>query len=253
MAAITRTATRTVTCSALLGALAASAAGPLQAAGPPCEAQRGAQPPAIVELYTSEGCSSCPPADRWLSSLKGHDGVVALSFHVNYWNRLGWRDPFATAATTARQYRLRDVLGARYVYTPQVVLNGRDHRQWRGLGAAQLTAAAAPAPTLRVWREGPDLLAEVGPAPGAPTPLAGYWAVLQDDLDSRVTAGENAGETLRHDHVVRHYQPVAAWSGANAHRERWRLPLGVPHRVAFVVTDTTLTQPLQAVVARCPA
>lgn len=247
MTPIARTATR-----ALLAALAASASGALLAAGPTCEARRGAQAPAIVELYTSEGCSSCPPADRWLSSLKGHDGVVALSFHVNYWNHLGWRDPFATAATTQRQYRLRDVLGARYVYTPQVVLNGRDHRQWRGQGAAQLAAAPAPAPTLRVWREGPDLLAEVGPAPGARTTLAGYWAVLQDDLDSRVTAGENAGETLRHDHVVRHYQPVATWSGTGPHRERWRLPLDVPHRVAFVVTDATLTQPLQAVVARCP-
>uniref|UniRef100_UPI002FC945B0 DUF1223 domain-containing protein n=1 Tax=Devosia sp. TaxID=1871048 RepID=UPI002FC945B0 len=76
-----------------------------------CEVRSGPRPPAIVELYTSEGCSSCPPADRWLSTLKPQDGVLALSFHVNYWNHLGWRDPFATTETTARQYRLKEALG----------------------------------------------------------------------------------------------------------------------------------------------
>ena len=101
-----------------------------------CEARSGARPPAVVELYTSEGCSSCPPADRWLSTLKSGDQVLALSFHVNYWNHLGWRDPFATPETTARQYRLKEALGGKYVYTPQVVLNGLDHRQWRGQNAA---------------------------------------------------------------------------------------------------------------------
>jgi hypothetical protein len=107
-----------------------------------CEARSGARPPAVVELYTSEGCSSCPPADRWLSTLKTHDGVLALSFHVNYWNHLGWADPFATTETTARQHRLKEAMGGRYVYTPQVVLNGRDHRAWRGQSAGQLAGAA---------------------------------------------------------------------------------------------------------------
>ena len=233
-----------------LGAALATAAGSATAADPDCQAQRGTRAPAIVELYTSEGCSSCPPADRWLSGLRGQDDVVALSFHVNYWNHLGWRDPFATAATTARQYRLADRLGARQVYTPQVVLNGRDHRGWRGQSAAQLPRPTGAAPALRVWREGGDLLARVDGGQGE---LAGYWAVLLDDVSSRVTAGENAGEHLRHDHVVAHYQPVAPWRGAQAHTERWHLPLQAPHRVAFVVTDGTLTQPVQAVVLRCPA
>jgi len=228
----------------------AATAGLAAAADLRCQAQRGAQAPAIVELYTSEGCSSCPPADRWLSGLRGHDDVVALSFHVNYWNHLGWRDPFATAATTARQYRLAERLGARQVYTPQVVLNGRDHRAWPGQSAAQLQPPSGPAPALRVWREGGDLLAEVAGGQGE---LAGYWAVLLDDVSNRVTAGENAGEQLRHDHVVAHYQPVAPWRGAQPHTERWHLPLKDPHRIAFVVTDTTLTRPVQAVVLRCPS
>ena len=78
-----------------------------------CETRASAQPPAIVELYTSEGCSSCPPADRWLSSLKGRDDTIALAFHVDYWDRLGWPDRFATAANTERQQQLSRASGAR--------------------------------------------------------------------------------------------------------------------------------------------
>ncbi|MBX3610433.1 MAG: DUF1223 domain-containing protein [Hydrogenophaga sp.] len=236
---------------ALLGLLAVSAGG-AGAADVRCEASRGTQAPAIVELYTSEGCSSCPPADRWLSGLKGQDDVVALSFHVNYWNHLGWRDPFATAATTERQYRLRDTLGGRTVYTPQVVLNGRDDRDWYRQKSNELPRLGGQAPAIRLTREGDDLIARVERKGDAPGRLAGYWALLQDGVSSRVTAGENAGEQLHHDHVVVHYQPVAAWSGSDAHTERWYLPLKIAHRVAFVVTDTSLTRPVQAVVMRCP-
>jgi hypothetical protein len=133
-----------------------------------------------------------------------------------------------------------------------VVLNGADHRLWRGQTAAQLPAAAGPAPALRVWREGTDLLAQIDSTPQQRAPLAGYWAVLLDGVNNRVTAGENAGERLRHDHVVVHYRPVANWPASQVHTERWHLPLDIAHRVAFVVTDASLTRPLQAVVLNCP-
>ena len=243
--------TRSALAPCLLAATTALAAGSTQAQAQRCEARSGERPPAVVELYTSEGCSSCPPADRWLSTLKAQERVIALSFHVNYWNHLGWADPFATAETTARQYRLKEALGGRYVYTPQVVLNGRDHRGWHGQAADDLAALPAPAPALRVVRHGQGLSAEVSAHGAAGTRLAGYWAVLQDGVVNRVTRGENAGSDLRHDHVVSLYRPVPAWSGAQAHTTHISLPLNSPHRVVFVVTDETLTRPLQAVVLRC--
>lgn len=221
-----------------------------------CEVRSGPRPPAVVELYTSEGCSSCPPADRWLSTLKTQDQVLALSFHVNYWNHLGWRDPFATPETTARQYRLKEALRGKYVYTPQVVLNGRDHRDWRGQSASSLAGLpAATAPALRLSRQGDVVTAQIaaakGTEPGAE--LGGYWAVLQDGLVSKVTRGENAGENLRHDHVVSLYQPVPPWAAAQGGSARLTLPAGATQRVAFVVTNAGLTQPVQALVLQCPA
>ena len=220
-----------------------------------CEVRSGPKPPAVVELYTSEGCSSCPPADHWLSTLKTQDPVLALSFHVNYWNHLGWRDPFATPETTARQYRLKDALRGKYVYTPQVVLNGRDHRDWHGQRASSLAGLpAATAPALRLSRQGDVVTAQIAAATGTEprTELAGYWAVLQDGLVSKVTRGENAGENLRHDHVVSLYQPVPPWAAAQGGSARLTLPAGATQRVAFVVTNAGLTQPLQALVLQCP-
>ncbi len=239
---------RALTCTAAFAATFLT----VGAAAQTCEVRSGPQPLAVVELYTSEGCSSCPPADRWLSTLKARDKVLALSFHVNYWNHLGWRDPFATPETTARQYRLKEALGGKYVYTPQVVLNGRDHRNWNGQSASSLAGLpAATAPALRLSRQGHVVTAQIASVAG--TELAGYWAVLQDGLVSKVTRGENAGEDLRHDHVVSQYQPVPSWSAAQGGSSQLTLPPGSTQRVAFVVTNPALTQPVQALVLQCPA
>lgn len=216
-----------------------------------CEAQAGARPPAVVELYTSEGCSSCPPADRWLSTLKGRNDVLALAFHVNYWDRLGWPDRFATPANTERQHLLAQSSGSGYVYTPQVVMNGRDLRAWSRSTPQPLPASPV---ALSLRREGATVTASVVRAAGNDR-LAGYWAVLEDGHSSRVKAGENAGETLKHDHVVTLYQPVEAWApGAGA--KQWSLALppaaaGITRRVAFVVTDPASLRPLQALALGC--
>ncbi len=101
-----------------------------------CRAQSGASPPQVVELYTSEGCNSCPPADRWLSSLVQRGDVIAAAFHVDYWDRLGWRDRFASARFTERQAQAQAYSGVRYSYTPQVLVDGRDWRRWPDLPAA---------------------------------------------------------------------------------------------------------------------
>jgi hypothetical protein len=224
------------------------AAVPLSAAAATCERIATARPPLVVELYTSEGCSSCPPADRWLSTLKGRDDLLPLAFHVGYWDRLGWVDRFAIRETTARQYALARALGASNVYTPQVVVQGRDWRRWPALPAP---AAAAPMP-LKLVRDGDRVVAEVGAAPGRWT---GYWAVLEDGHHSRVSAGENRGETLAHDHVVRRYQPVGEWPGGQG-PQTFALELppadpAHPRRIAFVVAAAADLRPVQALSLAC--
>jgi hypothetical protein len=221
---------------------------PIAALAQTCEVRSAAQPPARVELYTSEGCSSCPPADRWLTGLKGRNDVIALAFHVNYWDRLGWPDRFATAAITERQHQLAQTSGSSYVYTPQVVMNGRDLRNW---GSASIARPPASKVALSMKREGNTVTANVG---AGSERLAGYWAVLEDGHSTRVKAGENSGETLKHDHVVTLYKPVEAWAGKDD--KQWSLALppasgGAARRVVFVVTDAASQRPVQALALGC--
>ena len=228
--------------------LAAAALLPSAALAQSCEARAAAQPPAIVELYTSEGCSSCPPADRWLSTLKGRSDVLALAFHVNYWDRLGWPDRVATPAITERQHLLAQSSGSSYVYTPQVMHNGRDMRQWSGASLSRLPASKV---ALTLKREGNTVSASVGAGSGR---LGGYWAVLEDGHSSRVKAGENAGETLKHDHVVTAYKPLDAWTAGDA-AKTFTLDLpaatAATRRVVFVVTDAASQRPVQALALAC--
>jgi len=215
-----------------------------------CMASSGATAPTLVELYTSEGCSSCPPADRWLSTLKGRSDVLALAFHVNYWDKLGWVDRFATPEATARQYELAHWMGSSNVYTPQVLVNGRD-----AAAGVRLPSASAESPlAIILQREGDLVTAQVTASKTGPAKLDGYWAVVEDSHQSKVRAGENAGETLRHDGVVRLYKPVAAWMASAGQRAQLSVSRGVdsnPRRVVFVVTDAATHRPLQAVALGC--
>jgi hypothetical protein len=216
-----------------------------------CEARAGATTPTVVELYTSEGCSSCPPADRWLSSLRPSPDLIPLAFHVTYWDRLGWPDRFALQEATARQHELARVFGSSQVYTPQVVAGGRDWRDW-----PRLPKPATPATPvgLVLSREGETVTATVSPVSSSPSRLAGYWAVDEDKHQTQVKAGENRGETLKHDHVVRLYKPVAGWSAADGSTTTLKVSSGAPEfprRVVFVVTDPATQKPLQAVALGC--
>lgn len=183
----------------LLGALLVPAA---QAAT--CTAVSGDSRNRLLELYTSEGCSSCPPADRWLSRLPVDSGVVPLAFHVDYWDRLGWRDPYAQAAFSQRQRARNSALG--WVYTPQLMLDGEDYRGWnRGLP----TRATPPAKVdLTLTRtQAPqqiDVRIDSRFAAGTDADEARlYLALYENRRTSTVTAGENAGRQLHHDYVVR--------------------------------------------------
>lgn len=226
-----------------------------------CAAQSARQQTPLVELYTSEGCSSCPPADRWLSSLsiapaagQSQPAVLAAAFHVSYWDRLGWSDRFASADFTARQAALMRPSGARYVYTPQVVWNGRD---WRGWPVLPVAAEAPARASIALQRRGGQVQVSVAPGPGAPAQLGLWWALLEDGHGSAVTAGENRGEQLRHDHVVRRYGQLPAWAAQAAAALP---PLTVPAkgeggrtaRLLVVVTDAATGAPLQAAQLVCP-
>lgn len=178
-----------------------------------CTARSGPTTAALIELYTSEGCSSCPPADRWLSKLGNAGNVVPVAFHVTYWDYIGWRDLFADERYTARQRERASASGARYVYTPQVTVGGRDFRGWRSKSTVEQAVArinGTPSRVdleIRVMRiEGGRVVAEAVAIPNAAIArgnLALVIVVTQDGLSSRVSAGENRGEHLSHDRVVR--------------------------------------------------
>ena len=236
-------ATLVLACGATVTAAAAG--------GAACEARSTAVAPTIVELYTSEGCSSCPPADRWLSTLKGRAEVLPLAFHVTYWDRLGWPDRFATPEATARQNELARLAGSSQVYTPQVVVGGRDWRGWPRL--PQPDTAAAPV-HLVLTRDGERITAQVASSSSGPARLSGYWAVLENGHQSKVKAGENAGETLNHDHVVRLFKPVPGWVAADGNSATLTVSRGAPEfprRIVFVIPDAATQRPVQALALGC--
>lgn len=229
---------------------------PLGAAGADaCSARSGPLAVRVVELYTSEGCSSCPPADRWLSALKGQPDVVALAFHVSYWDRLGWKDRFASQVFTQRQAEQQRVNGARYSYTPQVVVDGVDEPRWhaRPLPPAQLRAPVQ----LSLVREGLAYQAVVTPESGAPQRLAAYWVLTEGDHRTAVKAGENEGATLGHEFVVRQYQTVAEWTAAPGQAATLRFDAKTaadarhPREAALVVIDAASGRPMQAIKLGC--
>jgi hypothetical protein len=217
----------------LAGALLLSLAG---TAAAECAVQSGTQRIALLELYTSEGCSSCPPADRWLAEL-GPKGlaparVVPLALHVDYWNYLGWTDPFSQPRYTERQQAHRARGGARTVYTPQFILNGREYRGWfRGDDFARRleNTDAAAVIALRLARANEATLEATGEISVAETAKRQraevYLALYENNLANDVRAGENRGERLRHDYVVRRLEgPFSLQDdGRLALRQRFRL------------------------------
>lgn len=183
-----------------------------------CSASSASQHVPLVELYTSEGCSSCPPADRWLSALKRDaqaGRLLPLAFHVDYWDYIGWKDSYAQAVFSRRQRELANRGGARTIYTPQVMVDSRDLPGWRNqvdFEAALATSARRPA--------GVNLSMDLHMESAARwiVDLRGkrvdgvlregaivFLALYENGIETRVKSGENAGTTLRHDYVVRNW------------------------------------------------
>jgi len=234
----------------LILSLAAAAAlniPPALAAG--CSVQSPAYRIALLELYTSEGCSSCPPADRYVSGLRA-DGVTAqqavlLSEHVDYWNYIGWKDPFSSKAYTDRQRWLSELAGSRTIYTPEIFVGGKEQRGWpRGVAdtVKRINGLAAQADigiTLDASSAG-GLAVSVTAKSAHDGKL--FVALVENGVASQVKAGENSGRLLRHDFVVREWlAPVPLASGGAIISRTLALPAGaVANRLgisAFVQTD----------------
>jgi hypothetical protein len=181
-----------------------------------CVTQSAATRPHLIELYSSEGCSSCPPAEAWLRGIHNGANAVALEFHVDYWDSLGWRDRFSNARYTARQQAFALHAGSAGVYTPEVTLDGREWRDWSRRAALSSPASSGAAMKLSV-EPGTPLHVHVETTladSGQTSAYANYVALIEDGLSSQVRAGENRGTLLRHDHVVRAF--IGPLSGANA-------------------------------------
>jgi hypothetical protein len=163
--------------------------------------ESGPQKAHLLELFTSEGCSSCPAAESWFSKLKTEPGLwkdfVPLAFHVDYWNHLGWRDPFAAKQWTARQYQYAARWKIDSVYTPGFVLDGRE---WRDRRLPQ--AATSKPGSLRLSIANGKVLAEFHPSQGNVRDVDLHVGRLGFDLTTKITAGENNGRTLRQDFVA---------------------------------------------------
>lgn len=225
-----------------------------------CTAGSGAGTAALVELYTSEGCSSCPPADRWLAALAGRypaGNVVPLALHVDYWDYIGWKDPYAKREFSLRQRKFSQLQRMALVYTPRVLLQGRDFRAWGGKAFDEAVAKINAQPAKAQLK-----LAVIGADPGGlqveavAELLAGsaeadlYLAAYRSGLQSRVNAGENRGRLLTHDYVVLEWQgPFSV--GGKALTERRKVPFlpgATPANsgVAAFVQDRRTGEVLQA-------
>ena len=243
----------------------------VQAQAAPCSAKSPPQTAALVELYTSEGCSSCPPADKWLSTLgQPADApglIVPIALHVDYWDYIGWKDPYAKREFSTRQRKLADLRRATFVYTPQVLLQGRDFRGWGSKAfddaVASINARRATAGiSLTIGSPRNDALPVDARAelfdPGQEGGAALYLAAYENKLVAAVKAGENEGRTLVHDFVVLEWVgPIEFGPDGRIHEARSLalLPKAVPANsgvVAFVQNRRS-AEVLQAIMLpACP-
>jgi hypothetical protein len=192
--------------------------------------------PIVVELFTSEGCSSCPPADALLAELAGRPDVLALSFHVDYWDRLGWKDPFSSPDATRRQHDYADLLGLATVYTPQMVVDGR----WQAVGSDRSEVEQALGSARRNRDEVPVALAsdhgraQIIVGQGGDEVAANLLLIGFDRRHvTAVSRGENGGRTLSHVDVVRSIEQIGQFDGG---KTAFEVPIRSPSdRVAVIL------------------
>ncbi len=198
---------------------------------------------AVLELFTSQGCSSCPPADALLERYAARSDVIALSLPVDYWDYLGWKDTLASPKFSARQKYYAKERGDGRVYTPQMMINGRAHVI--GSSAEQVEAAisstepqlAASRVPVTVKVEDNRLVIETGDAqPGVPVQEATIWlAMVHREATIKIERGENRGKIVKYVNVVREFNPIGMWSGKAVRHEISREAVAEPGNELCVV------------------
>jgi hypothetical protein len=192
--------------------------------------------PVLLELFTSQGCSSCPPADALFDELRDKPGIITLSFSVDYWNYLGWHDTLSSPENSDRQRDYALSRGDGKVYTPQVVVDGIKHVNGANEAAIEMAIRTAERRlkdvkvTMSMRAEGDSLLVDIGGAPAtSDMRQATVWlAVAKDEETVEITRGENRGETITYTHPVRELMPVGMWKGEPT---TLRLPLKDLHAI----------------------
>ena len=198
-----------------------------------CSAKSGLVTVPLLELYTSEGCSSCPPADKWLGGLKPDTSkFTPLAFHVDYWDYIGWKDKFSKAEYSDRQRKGAAFGGAGFVYTPQFVMNGRDFKGWdnsrlnEAVEKSQNIASRANLTLNTMTEANGDITLKASAQtvkPGDTKNTDVFIALYENKLVSQVKAGENSGSTLKHDYVVREFFGAYQMSNQNEFSKNFTL------------------------------
>jgi hypothetical protein len=177
------------------------------------------RPLAVVELFTSQGCNSCPPADEFVAELAHEGDVVALAYHVDYWDYLGWRDTLASPDNTARQKEYSTAFGTRSVYTPQAVINGRTHVNGAKRGKVEMAMArlAADGEGMQVdvtaTRQGDTMVIETGASDGVAGEAHVVLVYFRGPVPVEIVQGENKGRTLTYFNSVSQFHSAGMWHG----------------------------------------
>ena len=199
--------------------------------------------PIVVELFTSQGCSSCPPADALLGDLLKRPNLIALTFNVDYWDYLGWRDTLASAEYSRRQRAYAQARGDGQVYTPQMVIIGQTHvvgSRRRAVDQGLSASAGTPVP-MTMAEQGNEVIVEIAARPdGVPSGEATIWiAMVVPQIDVEIARGENTGRNISYFNVARKLMPAGSWHG-----EAVRLTL--PKNELFVDGATACAAILQS-------
>jgi len=210
----------------------------LAAAGP---ARAGERPKAVVELFTSQGCSSCPPADALLGELAEEPDVIALTLPVHYWDYLGWKDTLASPQHSERQRAYAEARGDRKVYTPQMVVNGLQHIVGNSRAKVEKAVEASRPGALSLVtdaslaRRGRGVVIEIGEAAARAEPADVLLAWIDRMASVKIDRGENTGREIRYYNVVRRMQVVGLWSGPTLTLQVEPIELSPGQRLAVLV------------------
>ncbi|MEO1238793.1 MAG: DUF1223 domain-containing protein [Pseudomonadota bacterium] len=191
----------------------------------------------VVELYTSQGCSSCPPADNLLGQIADRDGIIALALHVDYWDYIGWTDDFADPAHTARQRGYARAKGSKMIYTPQMVIQGETHvvgnKPMEVADAINSYVRSSVPIDVSLDRSGDTLRVEARRLGRAPADLAVHVVTFTPRASRDIRAGENRGRTLTYHNIVQDWRTIGTWSGGNVYTADVRVAANQP--VAVII------------------